>query len=68
MNKLSFIGVSLSIIGNILMVTNNIVYGCSIFLFSNIMLGYVNRHDHNQIVLYLVFQIIAIYGIYQSLS
>jgi hypothetical protein len=67
MNKLSFIGVIIAITGNILMVLNNIRYGCILFLFSNIMLGYVNRHDKNQIILFSVYQIIAIYGIYNTL-
>jgi hypothetical protein len=67
-NKLSFLGVSISIIGNIFLVTDMVLYGCILFLFSNVMLGYVNKHDKNQIVLYAVFQIIAIYGILRILS
>jgi hypothetical protein len=66
-NKLSFIGVLISIIGNILIVSNLVLYGCTLFLFSNVILCYVNKNDKNQIVLYFVFQIIAIYGILKIL-
>jgi hypothetical protein len=67
-NKLSFVGVIIAISGNILMVNDKIIYGCILFLFSNVMLGYTNRHDKNQIILFSVYQIIALYGIYNTLS
>jgi hypothetical protein len=65
MNKLSFIGVILACIGNIFMVTDYVFFGCIIFLFSNTILGYVNRKDINQIGLYIFFQAAALYGIFR---
>jgi uncharacterized membrane protein YhhN len=66
MNKLSFVGVILSFTGNVFVTLNTTsyqVYGFEIFLVSNIILGYVNRKDFNQVGLYIGFQVLAIYGI-----
>jgi hypothetical protein len=66
MTRLSFIGMVLSLAGNILITLINPVYqvyGFSIFLVSNMILGYVNRKDYNQVILYFGFQILALYAI-----
>jgi len=65
MNKLSTIGCFFSLLGNVLiaMSANLVIYGFGIFLFSNIILAYVNRKDINQIFLYSGFEIISIIGI-----
>jgi hypothetical protein len=62
-NKISFLGVIAGITGSFLVATNILIYGFIIFILSNILLGYTNKHDKNQVVLFIIYTIINIYGI-----
>lgn len=67
MNKISFLGALGGVIGTILIASMFPLYGLSVWLISNILLGYTNRHDKNQVMMYIIYEIVTAYGVYNYL-
>ncbi len=63
MNKISFLGALGGIIGTILVAVMFPLYGLSVWLISNILLCYTNRNDKNQVVMYIIYEIVTAYGV-----
>lgn len=63
MNKISFLGSSIAVIGAILISLMMPLYGLLLWLLSNILLGYTNRKDKNQLSMYILYQIITLIGV-----
>jgi hypothetical protein len=66
-NKLSFIGSSLGLVGAILISAMYPIYGLSLWLVSNIILGHINKQDIHQYRMYIIYELITIYGLYNYL-
>jgi hypothetical protein len=64
MNKLSFFGTSIAIIGQILLSFGFPLQSLITWNFSNIILAYTNQQDKNMVVMYIVFEIFVLYGIW----
>jgi len=54
----------LGIVGQILLSFEYPAYAMFIWIFSNILLGYANRHDKGQVIMYAVYTIFCFIGIY----
>lgn len=61
---LSFVGSRLAISGAILISAKYPIYGLIIWVFSNIILGYINKNDKQQLYMYCAYEIITLWGIY----
>lgn len=65
--NLSLIGSRIAISGAILISAKYPIYGLILWVFSNIILGYVNRMDKQQLYMYAAYEIITLWGIYNYL-
>jgi len=61
---LSLIGASLALIGAVLISATYPLQGLSIWILSNVILGYVNKADKNQLFMYMGYEVITVVGVY----
>ena len=67
-NKLSYISSIIALSGAILISAMYPLYGLSLWFVSNILLAYVNKNDIHQYRMYIIYELITIYGLYNYLN